>query len=197
MDLASLTDVVASSPWAYAIVAAVAALDAVLPIVPSEATLIAAGAFAGAGELSLTLVIAAGAAGAFVGDSASYGIGRSARGHVARGPVRAAERVLGTRGGLVLIVARFIPGGRTAATLAAGMTMAAGRFARLAAAAAVIWGVYGAALGYAGGRTFEEEPWKGVVVGVSLAAALALILEAHRALARRHSGRPARVPTPC
>ena len=193
MDVLELLSAVASSPWAYAVVALVAALDAVVPVVPSEATLITAGAFAGAGELEIGLVVLAGAAGAFVGDNVSFTLGRLGRGRLPQRPLRAAANVLAERGGLVLVVARFVPGGRTAATLAAGAAMRPARFLRLAAAAALIWGAYGGLLGYLGGRTFEQEPWKGIVAGLLLAGALAVVLEGARWRRRRgREGRRAR-----
>src|SRR3712207_7864743 len=65
------------SPWAYALILAVAAIDVLFPVVPSEATVITAGVFAAVGELSLAAVIAAGAAGALAGDTASYAGGRA------------------------------------------------------------------------------------------------------------------------
>src|SRR4029453_10064892 len=74
--LDSLVDLVSASPWTYAVILAIAAIDALVPLVPSEATVIAAGVLAGAGELELGLVIAAGAAGAFTGDTAAYWLGR-------------------------------------------------------------------------------------------------------------------------
>ena len=52
-------DALAGSPWAYALILAVAAVDAFLPVVPSEATVVTAGVFAAVGDLSLALVIAA------------------------------------------------------------------------------------------------------------------------------------------
>ena len=184
MEILDPLTVVASSPWAYALVALVAALDALFPVVPSEATLIAAGAFAGTGELDIALVVLAGAAGAFAGDNVSYTLGRLGRDRLPKRPLLAAENLLATRGGLVIVVARFVPGGRTAATLAAGAVMRRARFVRLAAAAAVIWGTYAGLLGYLGGRTFEHEPWKGIAAGLALAGALAIVLELGRMLAR-------------
>src|SRR4051812_50006569 len=65
-----------SSPWAYAIVLGIAALDAVFPAVPSESLAITAGVLAGVGKLHVVPTIAAAAVGAFVGDSTSYLIGR-------------------------------------------------------------------------------------------------------------------------
>src|SRR3954447_26244318 len=70
--LDALTDVAANSPWTYAAVLTVALLDAIIPAVPSETTLIAPAALAGTGRLDLWLVLAAAAAGAFLGDNAVY-----------------------------------------------------------------------------------------------------------------------------
>src|ERR1700755_2509138 len=66
-----------TSPWVYGVVFALAALDAFLPIVPSEATLITAGVFAASGRPNVLLVILAGGAGAMLGDHISYLIGRA------------------------------------------------------------------------------------------------------------------------
>src|ERR1051326_4653787 len=65
-----------ASGWAYGIVCLVAFLDAIVPIVPSETVVITAGVVAAAGDLSLPLVVAAAAAGAFAGDNAAYLVGR-------------------------------------------------------------------------------------------------------------------------
>jgi membrane protein DedA with SNARE-associated domain len=75
-------DALAGSPWAYALILAVAAVDAFLPVVPSEATVVTAGVFAAVGDLSLALVIAAGAAGALAGDTTSYAGGRLLSGRI-------------------------------------------------------------------------------------------------------------------
>lgn len=179
--------IVSASPWTYAVVLAIAAIDAVFPLVPSEATAIAAGVLAGAGDLSIVAVIAAAAAGAFVGDNGSYLVGRrsgrwvttrllsSARGVRGR---EWAERALRRRGGYVIIVARFVPGGRTATTLTAGLTeMRWRRFASLAGLAAVFWGSYAALLGYLGGRTFEDRPWRGLLLAIALAVTVLLVVE--------------------
>ena len=60
--------------------------------------------------------------------------------------------------------------------------MRAARFTRLAALAAVIWASYAALLGYAGGRTFEEHPWRGLVAAFALALAVTLVVELARRL---------------
>ncbi|NDA97523.1 MAG: DedA family protein, partial [Actinobacteria bacterium] len=67
-----------SSPWFYLVIFVIAMLDSVLPIVPSETLVIVGGVTAGAGDLSIALVILCGASGAFVGDNLSYFLGREA-----------------------------------------------------------------------------------------------------------------------
>jgi membrane-associated protein len=63
--------------------------------------------------------------------------------------------------------------------------MPASRFVPLAAIAGVVWTAYAGLIGYFGGRAFDQEPWKGVVVGMSLAATLVIAIEGVRAVARR------------
>jgi membrane protein DedA with SNARE-associated domain len=58
---------VQASPLTYVVVLGACALDAVLPIVPSEAVVIAASVLAAKGELSIWLVVLAAAAGGFLG----------------------------------------------------------------------------------------------------------------------------------
>lgn len=186
MSFESLAELVSASPWTYAVILGIAALDALIPLVPSETTAIAAGVLAGAGDLSLAFVILAAAVGAFAGDSSSYGLGRAFSNRIGARllPDRRrawAERALNTRGGALIVGARFVPGGRTAVTLTAGMLAMPGRrYFRLAGLAAIVWASYAALLGYVGGRAFEENPWQGLVLALAAAAALALLVELGR-----------------
>src|ERR687897_1960373 len=116
MTFESVLELVSASPWTYAVILGIAALDAVLPLVPSEATVISAGVLAGAGDLQLALVIAAGAAGAYAGDSSAYWLGRRLGGRLERGIFRGekaterrawAERTLEQHGGPLIFGARF------------------------------------------------------------------------------------------
>jgi membrane protein DedA with SNARE-associated domain len=188
--LDSLVDLVAASPWAYAAILGIAALDAVFPLVPSETTVITGGVLAAAGELSLPLVVAAGAAGALGGDSTSYLAGgrlggwakrRLFRGERGRRSLGWAERTLEERGGLLIVVARFVPGGRTAVTFTAGLVrFAAPRFVAFAALGAAGWATYASLIGYLGGRAFEDETWKALLAAFAIAAAVTLLVEAVR-----------------
>jgi membrane protein DedA with SNARE-associated domain len=179
-----------SSPWAYGIVLGIAALDAVFPAVPSESLAITAGVLAGIGKLHVAPAIAAAAVGAFIGDSTSYVLGRTlgrrARARLFRGErsQRAlgwAERTLDERGGYLIVVARFIPGGRTATTFTAGLVhFPAPRFLGFAAIAAISWATYAVMLGYLGGRIFEEKPLLALAVALGIAFAITAVVEAVR-----------------
>jgi membrane-associated protein len=195
MPIESLVDYVSASPWTYAVILGIAALDAVFPLVPSEATVISAGVLAGAGDLQIALVIAAGAAGAYAGDSSAYLLGRRFDQRLDRllfrgqkGPLRRAwaERTLTQYGGPLIFGARFVPGGRTATTVSAGLLgMFWLRFAAFAAVAAVAWAMYAALLGYIGGRAFEDNPLWALLFGFGLAALTFLAVETLRRVRTR------------
>jgi membrane-associated protein len=185
-----------ASGWAYAVVFAFALLDALLPVVPSETAVITAGVVAATGQLSLPLILAAAACGAFAGDNAAYGIGRRFgpaakdryfHGDKGRRTVRWSERQLAERGGELILVARFIPGGRTAVTLTAGAAQYPwSRFATFDAIAGLVWASYAALLGYFGGKAFEHMPWVGLILALAIAFAVTGAVELGRRYARRH-----------
>ena len=194
----SIVDAVSGSDWSYLVVFAIAMLDAFFPLVPSEATAIAAGVVAGAGDLSVELCIIAAALGAFVGDNISYAGGhflgerlqrRFFAGEKAKKRLAWADRTLRERGWYLIIVARFIPGGRTVTTFTAGFTSAVSwrKFLLFDAIAAAIWGSYTVLLGYVGGRSFEEEPWKGLLLAFGVAVAVTGVVEAVRYLRHRRA----------
>lgn len=184
-----------ASGWAYAIVFLLALLDAVLPVVPSETAVITAGVVAAGGDLFLPLVIVLAAAGAFLGDNTAYWIGRRFgtwvvekffSGEKAKKRLDWAERQIEERGGVLIVVGRFIPGGRTAITLSCGLLRYSWpRFVALDAVAASVWAVYAALLGYFGGRAFEHEAWKGLVLALAIGFAMAGAIEAGRWVLKR------------
>ena len=105
---------VQASPLTYLAVLGACALDAVLPIVPSEAVVIAASVLAAKGELSIWLIALAAAAGGFLGDSGSYVLGRTAgaaaagrlfRSSKARGRLSWADEALDRHGATIIVVA--------------------------------------------------------------------------------------------
>jgi membrane protein DedA with SNARE-associated domain len=195
----TLVDAVSGAWWSYFVVFGVAMVDAFFPLVPSETVAITAGVLAGSGDLSLPLCILAAAAGAFAGDNICYGLGTWLGEHTVKRFFRDdkshkgfewAERMLATRGTYVIIVARFIPGGRTVTTFSAGYihSFPYHRFVRADALAAVIWGSYTVLLGYVGGKTFEDAPWKGLLLAFVVALGVTGSVELVRHLRRRRAG---------
>jgi membrane protein DedA with SNARE-associated domain len=181
-----LLDVMSASPWTYAVILGIAALDAVIPVVPSETALVSAGALAGTGDLSIALVLLAGATGALAGDTGAYSLGRALGPRFDRAINRHeklarrrawADEELTRRGGRIILTARFVPGGRTATTVTAGIVaMRFRRFVLCAAAAAAVWATTAVAAGYVGGRTVEDHPVAALAAGVLLTCALVVHL---------------------
>jgi len=194
----SIVDAVSGAWWSYFVVFGVAMVDAFFPLVPSETVAITAGVLAGSGDLSLPLAILAASAGAFAGDNICYGLGTWLGEHTVKRFFRDekshkgfqwAERMLTTRGTYIIIIARFIPGGRTVTTFSAGYipTFPYFRFVRADAVAAVIWGSYTVLLGYVGGKTFEDAPWKGLLFAFAVALGVTGSVELVRWLKRRRN----------
>lgn len=194
----SVVDAVSGSDWSYLVVFAIALIDAFFPVVPSEATAIAAGVVAGTGGLNVELCMLSAAAGAIAGDNVTFAGGhflgkrlerRFFSGEKAQKRLDWARRMLDERGGYLIVVARFIPGGRTATTFTAGLveTFPWRRFIVFDAIAGALWGSYTVLLGYFGGRTFEQQPWKGLLLAFGIAVAVTGAVELYRHLRARRS----------
>ncbi|MDX6413435.1 MAG: hypothetical protein QOH23_845 [Gaiellaceae bacterium] len=189
--LQSLVDLLTGSLWTYPLLFGICAGDALIPAFPSETALIVCGIQAARGNLSLEWVIVWAAAGAFIGDNSSYAVGRWVgtpavkrffSGEVAQRRFDWARNFLKERGSYVLIVARFIPGGRTATTFTAGLVRLRWltRFAPYVLVAAVLWAVYGALLGYLGGRLFKDQPIYALLLAFGIAALITVGVEGWR-----------------
>ena len=144
----SLADYVSGSSWTYGFLFGVAALDVIFPFVPSETSVILAGVLASSGDLVLYGVILVAAGGAILGDNTAYGIGRTAGPYLVtrffggerKKRIDWAEKQIEERGGYLIVVGRFIPGGRTAVTLACGLLeMRWHRFISFDVAAGLMW----------------------------------------------------------
>jgi membrane protein DedA with SNARE-associated domain len=185
LDLMALVDPLMTSPLLYPLLASLCSLDGVLPMIPSEAVVLAAGVFTHTGTPSLLLVVVATALGVFIGDHLAYGLSRSVFGprlisrskRVSRA-VAAAGRHLDHRAGLLIVTSRFLPGGRVTMNAACGTArLPLSRFSPASAIAALAWAAYTAGLGYLGGATFVENPLLGLAVGLSLSFAFGGIVE--------------------
>jgi membrane-associated protein len=194
--LNGLIDLLTGSMWTYPLLFGICVGDAVIPAFPSETALIVCGIQAARGQLSLELVIVVAAAGAFVGDNLSYAAGhwlgrpvvkRFFSGEVSQRRLDTARRFLKDRGSYVLIVARFVPGGRTATTFTAGLVHLPWlrRFGPYVFVAAILWACYGALLGYLGGRVFEDRPLYALLVALGIAAVITVAVETGRRVRMR------------
>ena len=191
-SLTDWLDRVSGNWWFLAVILIIALLDSVIPIVPSETTVIIGGVAAGIAGASynVVFVIIAGAVGAFIGDNLSYQIGRRASGLVERRAAKkestakklkwAADQIE-ERGGLLLITARFIPGGRTILTLSSGLTKQSQTwFMGWVGVATIIWASYASILGYAFGSQFEDDHTKAFLLAFGAALAVTLLIEVVR-----------------
>jgi len=190
-----LTQEVSDSAVTYLVVFVAAGLDVLLPLIPSETIVLTAAILAAQGELLIFVIVPLVALGAFVGDNLCYWLGRKVGDPVAdrlfggekgQARLRWAEQALRRRGATLIGVGRFIPGGRTATTFAAGtLEMPYRSFVAADAFAASIWALYISALGYLGGETFKESVWLPFVSSLALATAVGLGFEAWRRIQRR------------
>ncbi len=168
-----------------------------LPFFPSETSVIAAGVLAADGKLILWLVILSAALGAILGDNIAYWIGRTAGhrlilrffGQKNHDRLMKMETTLADREGYLIIVGRFIPGGRTAVTVGAGtFEFPWKRFIAYDVVAGFLWASYAALLGYFGGKTFEDNPLKGLALAFVVAIGVTGTIEGVRWYRRQRAG---------
>jgi len=199
--MGALTSLQVDAAISYLIAIIIPALDAIIPVLPSETAVIALGvATAGSTDPRIALLVAAAATGAFLGDNLSYLIGRrfgpaaerrffaTPKGKRARAWAETSLQRFGTQ---LIIACRFIPGGRTAVTLTCGLTRyPRRRFTSATAAAAVIWALYAFFIGRLGGKAFEDRPWAGFLIASAATIVISALTEAvRRARARRRRSR--------
>lgn len=198
----------ASNWWFLGVIFVIAFLDSVVPIVPSETSVIIGGVACSTGEAkySLIMVIVAGATGAFLGDNAAYSIGhrfspwferRAEKKAKTRARLNWAKEQIEERGGFLLITARFIPGGRTALTLSSGITRQPRMwFVRWIAVAVIVWATYAAGLAYIVGKPFKDNHTLAFWVAFGTALSINVIVEVVRHFRRKKSELLPGVETP-
>ncbi|MEV6795603.1 VTT domain-containing protein [Streptomyces sp. NPDC051320] len=178
----SLTD----SPWIYAVVALSVVLDVFVPVLPSgvlvitAATAAAAGSTTVAGEVphnvpDLLALMACATVASILGDLVAYRLawrgGERLDRAIARSRrlTRAQERLgaaLARGGGLLVVIARFAPAGRSIVSLGAGAAhRKAKEFLPWSALAGAAWAGYSVGLGYFGGQWLGAG-WLGTAVSV-------------------------------
>ncbi|BDI22172.1 DedA family protein [Herbiconiux sp. L3-i23] len=210
MDFTGLQDWLvdaASAPWLPFALFALVVLDAFLVVVPSETAVVALGSLAlSTGSPNVVVVLIAAAAGAVVGDSACYLIGRAvtvrppSRPRLLASAFRRAERLLARRAAVLILTARYVPFARIAVNLTAGATrFHYRRFLPLSVIAGIGWAVFNVLVGAGVGAWLGTDPLVAVVVSVVVAIGLGIAVDwaAGRIASRREvtggdaaSGRP-------
>ncbi|MEU6645102.1 DedA family protein [Saccharomonospora sp. NPDC046836] len=154
---------------------------AVVPLAPTEVTLVGMGVVAAAQDGPLTPIILVASAGCLLSDYLLYLAGR-------RGGPRALQRLrrrpnadatlrwltrrVERRPATALVIARWLPAGGTGGSLLAGsLRWPLPMFLMASAIGVTLWSAYATLLGYLGG-TFVQEPF--VSLGLSLAIAVVL-----------------------
>ncbi|MFF5972304.1 DedA family protein [Streptomyces sp. NPDC012769] len=206
-SLQSLT----AGPWIYAAVTTSILLDVFLPVLPSGILVVTAATAASAATATTAGTVAdvpyapdllpllfCAATASVLGDLAAYRIARRGGTRIGRAVTRsrrlatAQERLgetLARGGGLLVVLARFAPAGRSVVSLGAGATgRRLGDFLPWSALAAAVWATYGVGLGWLSGRWLGAT-WLGACVPV-----LALFLAG--TLAAWVIRRPAVAPAP-
>lgn len=191
------------SPWIYAVVALSVLLDVFLPLLPSGVLVITAATAAAAGSTtaagagsaeqvtevpSLLALILCAATASVLGDLVAYRLAWRGGERLDRAIARsrrltsAQERLgaaLARGGGILVIIARFAPAGRSVVSLGAGAAhRKVKEFLPWSALAGVAWAVYSVGLGYFGGQWLGAT-WVGTAVSVLalfMAGALAAYL---------------------
>jgi membrane protein DedA with SNARE-associated domain len=193
-----LSHLAVGSLVSYLVAVLIPALDALIPLLPSETAVIALGvATAGSADPRIGVLVALAALGAFLGDNAAYLLGRWFGPAVdrrlfagERGERRRAwaQRSLGRYGTWLIIACRFIPGGRTAVTVTCGVVgYSRRRFVAATAIAGIVWACYAFALGRLGGKSFEHQPWIGLLLALGVALAVTALVEGGRRAWRWHT----------
>ncbi|MGW2084268.1 DedA family protein [Streptomyces sp. NPDC001880] len=182
------------SPWIYAVIALSVLLDVFLPLLPSGVLVITA-ATAAAGSTTVTGAGAAGqvtevpsllalilcaACASVLGDLVAYRLARRGGERLDRAIARSrrltsAQEHLGAAlargGGILVIIARFAPAGRSVVSLGAGAAhRKVKEFLPWSALAGVAWAGYSVGLGYFGGQ------WLGATWVATAVSVLALFV---------------------
>jgi membrane-associated protein len=188
-----LSHLAINSPVSYAVALLLPAFDAIIPVLPSETAIITLGvATAGSTDPRIAILVALAALGAFIGDNVNYMIGHRLGPAIDRRVFASekgrrrrvwAEDALNRYGARIIIVCRFVPGGRTAVTLVCGLVEYRRRtFVAATACAGVIWACYAFFLGRLGGQAFQDRPWVGLVLAFSVALVITGLTEVVRRL---------------
>lgn len=174
----------ALSWWAMLVVFLGCTIDGFFPPVPSESLVTAVAAvLAKEAPWRLILLGVVAASGAWLGDNIAYLIGRRLT-HLLRhfprleARVHHAARRISRRGTTLIIIGRFIPGGRIVVNMGAGLAeYPHPRFMVVTVVSAAVWAVYSVVIGVVAGHAVDDNPLLGAAIGVGLGIVLGWIID--------------------
>lgn len=179
--------------WTYAILVLIIFCETglvVLPLLPGDSLLFAAGTFAALGDLNPWLLNGLLVIAAIVGDTVNYWIGKAVGPRAFSGNVRflkrdyleRTQRFYGRHGGKTIILARFVPIVRTFAPFVAGVgTMNYPRFLLYNVVGAVAWVTLFVWLGYLFGNIpVVKERFSLVILAIIVVSVLPIALELYQ-----------------
>ncbi|HJW00316.1 MAG TPA: DedA family protein [Arthrobacter sp.] len=177
----------AGQPWVLLLVLACCLIDGFFPPIPSESVVVGLAAVAATADVPnpWLLMLVAGL-GAFSGDNIAYLIGRKVgtrrwswmRGSRMQSAFRWAGGELRKRPASLILVARFVPIGRVAVNLTAGVThYPRHRFIGLTVLSATLWASYSVGIGLFFGQWFEDNHLLGAVIAIVCAVALGIAVD--------------------
>jgi membrane-associated protein len=165
--------------WIYLILFIILFLETglvITPFLPGDSLIFAAGAFAALGVIDPVALLAVMAAGAIIGDTVNYWIGKKIGQRAAAGKIRFVRKEHIDRtgnfykkhGGKTIIIARFVPLIRTFAPFVAGLgKMAYGRFLTFNVTGGIAWVAIFLGLGYFfGNMPFVRDNFSLVIVAI-------------------------------
>ena len=165
-------------------------LDAVVPIFPGETTLNAAATAAAQGTLELWPVIAMGALGAILGDSALFWIARRSSRRVApqlekvreNDKIRQALALMDSSAPVLIVGGRYVPGMRFVVNATMGLSdIPYRRFLPWSALGGALWSAYTSLLAYKVATSLAGFPLASVVIsGLVTTVALAIVFSVVR-----------------
>ncbi len=179
--------------WTYAILVLIIFCETglvVLPLLPGDSLLFAAGTFAALGDLNPWLLNGLLVIAAIVGDTVNYWIGKAVGPRAFSGNVRflkrdyleRTQRFYDRHGGKTIILARFVPIVRTFAPFVAGVgTMNYPRFLLYNVVGAVVWVTLFVWLGYLFGNIpVVKERFSLVILAIIVVSVLPIALELYK-----------------
>ena len=181
--------------WNYAILFVIVFCETglvVMPFLPGDSMLFAAGAIAAVGGMNIVALIGTLIVAAILGDWLNFEIGKHYGRRLFANPnsrifrqsyLHKTEQYFAKYGGRTVVIARFIPIVRTFAPFVAGMgQMSYGYFVRYNAVGAVVWVTLFSLLGYFFGQLpFVKTHFSWILLAIIAISVLPMLIEIARA----------------